>query len=142
MNEPVWLDRRVILLLHAEGLAEHGGSSGIRDEGLLDSALARPRNIFAYSSEADIPLLAAAYGFGLIQNHPFVDGNKRIAFVATALFLRLNGYRLAAERIEEIQTIFALAAGSSSEDEFVAWIRIHSAQTEQLPSLRPIRAAT
>jgi len=86
MNEPLWLDRRGLLLLHLESLAEHGGSSGIRDEGLLDSAPARPRNQFLYNPSVDVAQLAAAYGFGLAKNHAFVDGNKRIAFIARVLF--------------------------------------------------------
>lgn len=130
MTEPNWLDRRGLLLLHSESLAEHGGSSGIRDEGLLDSALARPRNKFAYDPETDIAQLAAAYGFGLARNHPFVDGNKRIAFVATALFLRLNGYRLVTKTVDEIHAMLSLAADELSEDEFAVWIRSHS---EHLP---------
>ena len=123
MNQPLWLDRRGLLLLHLESLAEHGGSSGMRDEGLLDSALARPRNQFLYNPSVDVAQLAAAYGFGLAKNHAFVDGNKRIAFIATALFLRLNGWRLATERLDEIQTMLNLAAGEITEGQFAAWIR-------------------
>ena len=123
MNEPLWLDRRGLLLLHLESLAEHGGSSGMRDEGLLDSALARPRNQFIYDPNADIAKLAAAYGFGLAKNHAFVDGHKRIAFIATALFLRLNGWRLATGRLDEIQTMLNLASGEITEGHFAAWIR-------------------
>ncbi|MBS1840581.1 MAG: type II toxin-antitoxin system death-on-curing family toxin [Acidobacteria bacterium] len=126
MKEPEWLDSRAIVSFHSQSLSEHGGSSGIRDEGLLESALARPKNQFAYAPKADIAKLAAAYGFGLAKNHPFVDGNKRIAFIATATFLRLNGCRLNSNRMEEIQTMLAVAAGKLSEDEFAAWIRLHS----------------
>ena len=99
------------------------GTSGMRDEGLLDPALARPRNPFIYDPNADIAKLAAAYGFGLAKNHAFVDGNKRIAFIATALFLRLNGWRLATERLDEIQTMLNLASGEITEEQFAAWIR-------------------
>jgi death-on-curing protein len=123
MNEPHWLDRRGLLLLHLESLAEHGGSSGMRDEGLLDFALARPRNQFVCDPNADIAKLAAAYGFGSAKNHAFVDGNKPIAFIATALFLRLNGWRLATERLDEIQTMLNLAGGEITEEQFAAWIR-------------------
>jgi len=123
MNEPLWLDRRSLLLLHLESLAEHGGSSGMRDQGLLDSALARPRNQFIYDPNADIAKLAAAYGFGLAKNHAFVDGHKRIAFIATALFLRLNGWRLATGRLDEIQTMLNLASGEITEGLFASWIR-------------------
>jgi len=129
MNEPIWLDRQSVILLQAESLAQHGGSSGIRDAGLLDSALTRPINKWNYNSEADLATLAAAYGFGLARNHPFVDGNKRIAFFATALFLRLNGYRLSSTALDEIQTMLQLAAGELSEEEFAVWIRNHTKST-------------
>ena len=129
MKEPLWLDRRAIIAFHSESLAEHGGSSGIRDEGLLDSALARPKNQITYAAESDIAKLAAAYGFGLAKNHAFVDGNKRIAFIAAATFLRLNGYRLTSSRMEEIQTMLAVAAGELTEEAFATWIRLHSQLT-------------
>jgi len=130
MNEPFWLGRQSIILLHAESLAQHGGSSGIRDAELLDSALARPINKWNYDSEADLAALAAAYGFGLARNHAFVDGNKRIAFIATALFLRLNGYRISSDPLDEIQTILSLAAGEISEADFAVWIRNHTRSTK------------
>lgn len=123
MNEPIWLNRKSVILLQAESLAQHGGSSGIRDGGLLDSALTRPINKWNYNSEADLAALAAAYGFGLARTHPFVDGNKRIAFIGTALFLRLNGYWLSSDPLNEIQTMLSLAAGELSEEDFAAWIR-------------------
>jgi death-on-curing protein len=126
MNEPIWLDRQSVILLQAESLAQHGGSSGIRDAGLLLSALARPLNKWNYNCDADLATLGAGYGFGLARNHPFVDGNKRIAFIATALFLRLNGYRLSSDPLDEIQTMLSLAAGELSEEEFAAWIRNHT----------------
>jgi death-on-curing protein len=126
MKEPRWLDQRVVLLLHSESLAEHGGSSGMRDQGLFESALARPRNLFAYEPDADIAQLAAAYGFGLARNHAFVDGNKRIAFIAVTLFLRLNGFRLVSEHVDKIRTMIDVAAGKILEAEFADWIRAHS----------------
>ena len=126
MSEPVWVDRRVLLMLQQESLAEHGGTSGIRDEGLLDSALTRPRNRHLYNLNADVPQLAAAYGYALIKNHAFVDGNKRIAFIATEMFLRLNGFSLATEPVDEIQTMLKLSADEISEDDFAAWIRANS----------------
>lgn len=126
MNEPRWLDRRAILLLHAEALAAHGGITGLRDPSLLDSALNRPINQYLYDPAADLAQLAAAYGFGLAKNHAFADGNKRIAFIATALFLRSNGYRLVSEPIDEIRTMMSLAAGDLSEQEFAVWLRTHS----------------
>jgi death-on-curing protein len=130
MNEPVWLDRQSVILLQVESLAQHGGSSGIRDAGLLDSALTRPINKWNYNSEADLAALAAAYGFGLARNHPFVDGNKRIAFIATVLFLRLNGYRLSSDPLDEIQTMLSLAAGELSEEDFAVWIRNRTKSTK------------
>jgi len=130
MNEPVWLNRHGVILLQSESLAQHGGSSGIRDAGLLDSALTRPINKWNYNPGVDLAELAAAYGFGLTRNHPFVDGNKRIAFIATALFLRLNGYRLSSDPLDEIQTMLNLAAGELSEEEFAVWIRNHTQSTK------------
>jgi len=126
MNEPRWLERRAILLLHADALAAHGGVHGLRDAALLDSALSRPVNQYLYDSEADISQLAAAYGFGLSRNHAFADGNKRIAFIAVALFLRLNGYSLVSEPIDEIRVMISLAAGELSEKDFASWIRTHT----------------
>ncbi len=117
-----WIERQVLLLLHDESLAEHGGASGLRDEGLFDSALARPLNLSAYG-EPDFADLAAAYGSGLAQNHPFVDGNKRAAFLAVGLFLYANGYRLNASQAEATLTMLSLAAGELEEAAFAAWIR-------------------
>ncbi len=119
-----FIDRRALLLLHDESLAEHGGAPGLRDEGLLDSALARPLNLMAYG-EPDLAALAAAYGVGLAKNHAFVDGNTRAAFLAAGLFLALNGYRLAATQADATLTMLAVASGDTSEDYFAAWIRAH-----------------
>ena len=119
-----WVDKRALLLLHGESLAEHGGAAGIRDEGLLDSALARAQNLAAYG-EPDIAALAAAYGSGISQNHPFVDGNKRAAFLAVGMFLALNGYGLAAAQAEATVAILSLAAGELDEAEFAGWLRTH-----------------
>jgi death on curing protein len=126
MKEPRWLDSRVLVLLHSESLAEHGGSSGMRDQGLFESALARPRHLFAYEPYSDTARLAAAYGFGLARNHAFVDGNKRIAFIAMTLFLQLNGFRLVSEHVDKIRTMIAVASGEMPEDEFADWIRTHT----------------
>jgi death-on-curing protein len=120
-----WVDRRALLLLHADSLAEHGGAAGLRDEGLLDSALARPLNLAAYG-EPDIAALAASYGVGLAKNHAFVDGNKRAAFLAVGLFLALNGQRLVASQVEATTTMLALAEGSLDEAGFADWIRRHT----------------
>ena len=119
-----WVDKRSLLLLHDESLATHGGASGIRDEGLLDSALARPLNLVAYG-EPDIAELAAAYASGLVRNHPFVDGNKRAAFLATGIFLAINGFRLVADQAEATAAVLALAASEFDEPSFAAWLRQH-----------------
>ena len=124
-----WISKQALLLLHAESLAEHGGGEGVRDEGLLDSALARPLNVVAYADPAappDIATLAASYGVGLAKNHPFVDGNKRAAFLAVGLFLHLNGYRLKVSQAEATLTMLAVAAGDLSEEAFAAWLRAHA----------------
>ncbi|HTO40118.1 MAG TPA: type II toxin-antitoxin system death-on-curing family toxin [Rhizomicrobium sp.] len=125
MSDPVWLDRRVLELLHGESVAEHGGADGLRDNGLFESALARPQNLFAYENVTDVARLAACYGYGLAKNHAFVDGNKRIAFIATGLFLRLNGFRLIADQVQATLTMLSVASGAFSESEFSDWIRAH-----------------
>jgi death-on-curing protein len=122
--EWTWIDRDVLLAAHDEQLQEHGGATGIRDEGLFDSALARPQNLAAYG-EPDASALAASYAFGLAKNHAFVDGNKRIALVALELFLELNGFELAAEDAQCVIVILSLASGAFSEDDLAAWIRRH-----------------
>ena len=119
-----FLSRRALELLHDESLAEHGGLPGLRDEGLLESALARPHQLLAYG-QPDVAALAASYGFGLIRNHVFADGNKRVAFLATGLFLALNGQRLVTTQADATLTVLALAAGDLSEDEFAQWLRAH-----------------
>ena len=121
-----WIDKRLLLILHDESLAEHGGAGGLRDEGLLDSALARPLNLLVYG-EPDTADLAAAYGVGLAKNHAFVDGNKRAAFLSVGLFLALNGYRLNAAQADATLTVMSLAAGDIDEAEFARWIRANSA---------------
>ena len=123
MNEWKWLNRKALLLLHDESLAEHGGAPGLRDEGLLDAALARPLNLVAYDNTPDVADLAAAYGIGLAQNHPFVDGNKRAAFLAIGLFAFLNGYRLRASQAEATLAMFSIAAGALDEPALAAWLR-------------------
>lgn len=123
MSEPARLDEEALLLLHAESLAEHGGLEGVRDIGLLRSAMARPQNLLAYTGEADIVALAAAYGIGLARNHPFADGNKRAAFIATAVFLLLNGLELVADQADATVAMLAVAAGEMDEAAFAGWIR-------------------
>jgi death on curing protein len=122
-----WIDKRVLLLLHDESLAEHGGASGLRDEALLDSALARPLNRVAYG-QPDWAELAAVYAVGLAKNHCFVDGNKRAAFLAVGMFLGLNGYRLTAPQADATLTMLGVAEGSLGEAEFAAWLREHGAR--------------
>ena len=118
-----WLLNTAVLAIHKLQIAEHGGADGVRDIGLLESALARPRNIADYEPDADIARLAAAYGFGIAKNHPFLDGNKRTALAATRTFLLLNGYQIAASQEDKYLTFLALADGSLSEDELADWIR-------------------
>lgn len=122
-----WIDRRALCLLHDESVAEHGGAPGLRDEGLLESALSRPLNLAAYG-HPDVFELAAAYGVGLAKNHAFVDGNKRAAFLAVGLFLALNGYRLKATQADATLTMFGVAAGQVDEATFAAWLRQHAAK--------------
>ena len=117
-----WITRQALELLHNESLSLHGGAAGLRDEGLLESALARPLNLSAYG-EPDVAALAAAYGVGLAKNHAFVDGNKRAAFLAVGLFLGLNGFRLATTQVDATLTMRAVAAGEIDEDRFAEWIR-------------------
>ena len=119
-----WISKRALLLLHDESLAQHGGASGIRDDGLLESALARPENLLAYGSP-DIVELAASYAYGLAKNHPFVDGNKRAAFLAAGLFLALNGQRLVVAQAEAAVMVLDLAAGEITEAAFADWLRAH-----------------
>jgi death on curing protein len=120
-----WIDKRVLLLLHDESLAAHGGASGLRDEALLDSALARPLNRVAYA-DPDWAELAAVYAVGLAKNHCFVDGNKRAAFLAVGMFMHLNGHRMTAPQADATLAMLAVAEGSLGETELAAWLRGHS----------------
>lgn len=129
-----WLSRKVVLAAHAVQLAEHGGSPGLRDGGLLDSALARPRHLAAYG-EPDLAACAAAYGFGIARSRPFVDGNKRAALVAMVVFVEDNGARFAATEIECLPTMLALAAGDLPESDLAGWLREHI----ELPAARARR---
>ena len=129
MSEPVWLDKTTLLLLHAAALAEHGGMEGIRDEGLLDSALARPRNLFAYEGTESLARLAAAYAIGISRNHPFLDGNKRAAFIALALFIARNGSRLRADQVDATRTMLRVAAGELDENQLADWIESRTVKT-------------
>jgi len=129
----IWrfVDRSALLLLHGESLAEHGGAPGLRDEDLLDSALSRPHQLLNYA-DADAPpdaaALATAYASGLVRNHPFVDGNKRAAFLSAGMFLALNGWRLTATQAEATVAVLDLASGDMLETEFAQWLRQHIAR--------------
>lgn len=120
--EPRWLRKKALLLLHQESLAMFGGASGLRDEGLLDSALARPLNIQGYEPDCTLGRLAAAYGFGIARNHAFVDGNKRMAFLAIGLFLAINGYQLVVDQVDAIETMLGVASGAIGEEALAEWI--------------------
>lgn len=122
MSEPIWIDLEVVLAIHDEQLAEHGGQAGVRDRDLLESELARPRNQFEYG-EASLPRLAAAYAFGISRNHPFLDGNKRTSLVVAELFLELNGLELAANNAMCVGTFLNLAAGELTEDDLARWVQ-------------------
>lgn len=121
--EPRWLARLVLDAIHADQLREHGGLPGIRDENVLESALARPRQKWHYAAHSDVPELAAAYAFGLVGTHPYRDGNKRIGFLAMVTFLGINGYTFEATDAEVVTRFVALTAGDVSEDQLAAWIR-------------------
>ena len=124
--EPHWLTRTVVDALHNDQVREHGGLAGIRDENVLESALARPLQKWHYMDQTDVATLAAAYAFGLVRNHPYRDGNKRVGFLSMATFLGLNGYELEATDAEVVAEIMSLADGSESEESLTEWIRRHS----------------
>jgi death on curing protein len=126
MNEPIWIDKPEVLIAHSMQLAEHGGSDGIRDESLLDSALAKPRNVFAYVESVTIPRLAASYAFGIARNHAFIDSNKRTALVVSEGFLLLNGFKVISSPEEKYLTYLNLAEGTLPEDALAAWFEKHA----------------
>ena len=130
MKEPVWIDERDALALHDRLLALHGGAVGLRDDGLLKSALARPQQHFAYAESPDIVDMAAAYTWGIVRNHPFVDGNKRTGFVVGVLFLELNGYRFNASEEDAAQMVLELASGNLDEAGYVAFLRANASQLQ------------
>ncbi len=125
MAEPFWIGREITLVYHDLQLDEHGGASGLRDLGLLESALGKPRNLFAYSNAA-LPRLAASYAFGIARNHPFVDGNKRTAMVVAFAFLESNGYEVIASQEDAYFTFLAVASGETTEEELARWLEEHS----------------
>jgi death-on-curing protein len=124
-REPEWLDRVVIDAIHVDQLREHGGLAGIRDENALESALARRKNRWHYDPTIDLPTLAAAYGWGLANRHPYRDGNKRVAFIGMAVFAELNGYPLEAPEEEVVQVMLAVADRRCTEKELAQWVRAH-----------------
>jgi death on curing protein len=126
VTEPVWLTRLAVDILHHDQLVEHGGTPGTRDENLLESTLARPPNRWHYGQTRDLVDLAAVYGHGLTRGHPYADGNKRIGFLAMAVFLDLNGLRLEAPDKDVVDVMQRVAAGALSEHRLAAWIRAHA----------------
>jgi death-on-curing protein len=128
-REPQWLTRLVVDAIHSDQVREHGGLPGVRDENMLESALARPQQEWHYGEATDLPRLAAAYAFGLVRNHPYRDGNKRIGFLTMVTFLGINGYGFDATDAEVVTTFVALAAGDVPEDALAAWIRDHARQS-------------
>jgi death-on-curing protein len=125
MKEPVWVLREVVFMLHEQSLAQYGGSAGIRDEGLADSALGKPQNLFTYGKPDSFDL-AASYAFGLVKNHPFIDGNKRTGFIVAVVFLELNGYKFFASEVDATVRTLSLAAGEMSETGFAQWLKANS----------------
>ncbi len=127
MNSPseefVWVQSEIVLAIHEEQLAEHGGLAGVRDGGMLESALARPRHMVVHKDRADVARPAAAYAFGIARNHPFADGNKRTALVTAELFLELNGYELLASDGDCVLTMLGVADGTLSEEDLIEWFR-------------------
>ncbi len=127
MTEPKWISDAVVHAVHRRQIAEHGGMDGVRDAGLLESALSKPKNLFYYADpKPSIPEIAAAYAYGIARNHAFVDGNKRTALVVCRLFLALNGVEFVATAAEKYQIFMALAAGEITEEELANWISSHS----------------
>lgn len=128
MNEPQWVLRDVVFMAHEQSLAQFGGGTGIRDAGLLDSALGKPLNLFAYGKPTLFDL-AASYAYGIIKNHPFIDGNKRTGFLVAVVFIEINGYRFVATEADAALQTLAVAAGEKSEAQFSEWLRTNSKAT-------------
>lgn len=127
MDDPIWISSELAVAIHKRQLAEHGGADGVRDMGLLESALGRARHLFAYTDPTpDIPALAASYAFGIARNHAFIDGNKRTAYVVCRTFLLLNGLDLTASKEERYQAFLDLAAGALTEEQLAAWLTSHT----------------
>ncbi|HEY2040056.1 MAG TPA: type II toxin-antitoxin system death-on-curing family toxin [Edaphobacter sp.] len=126
MTEPRWISKASALAIHNEQLTEHGGSNGVRNEGLLESDLGKPRNVFAYEPDCDFARLAASYAYGIARNHPFVDGNERTALVVAETFLQKNGIVVVVSHQEKYLTFLHLAESMLSEDELAAWFQSHA----------------
>jgi death-on-curing protein len=123
VDEPIWISRAILEAMHSDQIRAHGGQPGLRDQGLLESALARPQNAWAYQPDVDLAALAAEYAFGLIKNHAFLDGNKRIGFVVANVFLILNGQEIDVPETEAVKTVLRVAEGTLDRDGLAAWIR-------------------
>jgi death-on-curing protein len=130
-GEPIWIEEGDVLAIHDRLLAAHGGALGLRDEGLLQSALARPRQHYAYADSPEIVEMASLYAAGIVRNHPFIDGNKRAGFVVCILFLELNGFNFVASEEDATQAVLGLAAGTLDEVTFTAWLRNNSKSREK-----------
>jgi death on curing protein len=130
VDQPLWVSKKAVLAMHSEQLAEHGGSDGIRDETLLDSALGKTLNVFDYADEPDIFRLAASYAFGIARNHAFIDGNKRTSLVVSITFLDRNGWDIVAPKDEVYFTFLPLAEGSLSEEQLADWFRKHAVRPQ------------
>lgn len=135
MPEPEWLTSEVVLEIHRRNLIRYGGTAGLRDSSLLESALARPQWLYKFDSNADLHRIAAAYTFGIVKNHPFVDGNKRVAFLSAYVFLRFNGWHIVANQRDVERVMLALAGGEMNEDQFCVWLKENSQRTE--PAVYP-----
>jgi death-on-curing protein len=129
MKEPRWISLAVVMAVHEAQLSEHGGTNGVRDQGLLESALARPRQIYAYADQPRLTQLAAAYAVGFAKNHPFVDGNKRTAWVLCATFLELNGRRVTADQPSVVEIMLGVADGTITDDLMALWLDQNSRAT-------------
>ncbi len=131
IDDPIWISTELAIAIHKRQLAEHGGADGVRDRGLLESALGRPRNLFAYTDPTpDVPSLAASYAFGVARNHAFIDGNKRTAYVVCRTFLLLNGFDMVATKEERYRTFLDLAAGAITEEHLASWLDEHAHRIE------------
>ena len=128
---PTWIDERDVVAVHDSLLAQHGGVAGLRDRGLLESALARPRQHYTYAERVGIIEMAALYTTGIVKNHPFVDGNKRAGFLAGIMFLELNGFNFTASEEDVIRTVLALAAGELDEAGYAQWLRTNTRRTRK-----------